>query len=301
MMKSTKMRKFFTVVTILIISVAHSNFAQELKQLTLRDAVLEQRNALGPDNVKGLQWLDADRYMYIAEVDGKEQLKTFSMKENAKALLFTLDDLNLKLKDKGVVLKSMPGFKVCGNQLIFNTEKGYHLMHLKDQSIESFNNPLEGASDFEFSEDGRKLAYVKENNVHLKSVEEDAVIITKDGTPDLIYGKAVSRFEFGITKGLFWSPDGKALAYYRNDASEVTSYPLTNFNKLPAENTPIKYPMAGGKSEKVGLEVYHLDSKKTISLETGVGEESICSVNWTPIGNARRLERDGAVTVMVNA
>ena len=62
---------------------------------------------------------------------------------------------------------------------------------------------------------------------------------TQDG---IVCGQAVHQREFGITKGMFWSPKGSALAFYRMDERMVTAYPLVNIDTRCATPVPHKYP-----------------------------------------------------------
>ena len=80
--------------------------------------------------------------------------------------------------------------------------------------------------------------------------------VSSDGSNDLVYGETVHRNEFGITKGTFWSPDGKQLAFYRMDQSMVPDYPQVDITTRIATTYPCKYPMAGEKMHKVTVGLY---------------------------------------------
>ncbi|MDG1098029.1 MAG: DPP IV N-terminal domain-containing protein, partial [Bacteroidia bacterium] len=57
--------------------------------------------------------------------------------------------------------------------------------------------------------------------------------ISSDGGNGIVYGQAVHRSEFGITKGLFWSNGGAKIAFYRKDERRVK-----DINELDISNTP---------------------------------------------------------------
>ena len=71
--------------------------------------------------------------------------------------------------------------------------------------------------------------------------------VTKDSDKNIINGQVVSRNEFGITGGIFWSPDGKKLGFYRKDESQVGTFQLLDINSRMGTLREIKYPMAGMK------------------------------------------------------
>jgi dipeptidyl-peptidase-4 len=93
----------------------------------------------------------------------------------------------------------------------------------------------------------------------------------------------VHRDEFGIHKGLYWSPNGNALAFYKMDQTDVTDYPIVDWSVYPAQNKNIKYPMAGNKSHYVTLHVYNLKSGKTTAINTtGPKDQYLTNVSWSP-------------------
>lgn len=107
--------------------------------------------------------------------------------------------------------------------------------------------------------------------------------LTTDGSFDIAYGVGVHRNEFGIDGGLFPSPDGRYFAFYRNDQSEVESYPIVHINSNIATYQPLKYPMAGRKSEKVTVGIYDSEQGTIRYLQTGAPTDRFfTNIAWTP-------------------
>ena len=121
-----------------------------------------------------------------------------------------------------------------------------------------------------FNTASRHTAYVSGDQLYVRSADADKeeVQLTTDGSREIVYGRSVHRDEFGIHSGLFWSPDGMKLAFYRMDQSMVTDYPQVNLFTHIAINEPDKYPMAGQTSHEVTVGVYDVSSDKTIYLKT---------------------------------
>ena len=94
----------------------------------------------------------------------------------------------------------------------------------------------------------------------------------------------MSRSEFGISGGIFWSPKSSYLAFYQKDETDVADYPLLDSNELPGKLISIKYPMIGQKSEKVKVGIYNLSTKKTvfISPKSGVSDDYLTNLSWSP-------------------
>jgi len=77
--------------------------------------------------------------------------------------------------------------------------------------------------------------------------------LTFDGSEDVVYGGAAHRAEFGITQGMFWSPDGRYLAYYREDLRPIAPYPYQHATTMPPTPRHGRYPMAGRPHSKVAV------------------------------------------------
>src|SRR5690606_11138010 len=109
--------------------------------------------------------------------------------------------------------------------------------------------------------------------------------VTKDGKWNhLIHGSAdwVYEEEFMLSKAFYWSPDGKYLAYFTFDESDVREYNMQLWSDLYPEDYKFKYPKAGEKNSEVSISIYHLDSQKNI--EVALGEEKdiyIPRLYWT--------------------
>lgn len=125
----------------------------------------------------------------------------------------------------------------------------------------------------EFSPDGRKVAFVRENNLYIKDLSNGSeTAITTDGKLNsIIYGTTdwVYEEEFSFTRGFFWSPDGSRIAYYRFDESRVKEFNMPMYGTLYPEEYRYKYPKAGEDNSIVDIFVYDLKEGKSIKLNTG--------------------------------
>lgn len=129
----------------------------------------------------------------------------------------------------------------------------------------------------------RAVAFVKADQLYVTDAKGNTRQLTTDGSREIVYGQAVHRNEFGIDGGLFWSNDGKKLAFYRMDQSMVTDYPQVNTFTRCAELEPDKYPMAGMTSHKVTVGVYDLETDKTVYLKAGdPTDRYFTNIAWGP-------------------
>lgn len=129
-----------------------------------------------------------------------------------------------------------------------------------------------------------------EERVELKegSLYVDGKLVAEGDGYNIVLGESVHRNEFGINGGLFWSPKGGRLAFYRMDQSMVVDYPLVNTKAREAEVKPIKYPMAGMKSHEVTVGVWDAAAQKLVYLDTRKDttvherEMYLTNIAWSP-------------------
>jgi dipeptidyl-peptidase-4 len=75
-----------------------------------------------------------------------------------------------------------------------------------------------------FSPDGRKVGYVRENNLYVEDLAGGAITqLTKDGSRTVINGTFdwVYEEELGLRDGWRWSPDSRRIAYWQLVADSV--------------------------------------------------------------------------------
>jgi dipeptidyl-peptidase-4 len=99
------------------------------------------------------------------------------------------------------------------------------------------------------SPDGRRVAYVCQNNLFVQSLDNWRITqLTTDGSDTLINGTSdwVYEEEFGLRNGFQWSPDGKYIAYWQFDTSGVREFKLiNNTDGLYPKITSYAYPKVG--------------------------------------------------------
>lgn len=126
------------------------------------------------------------------------------------------------------------------------------------------------------------LAYTVGKSLFIFNGRQISVAESED--KEITYGQTVSRNEFGISGGIFWSTTGAKLAFYRKDESRVTNFPLLDIKTRTGELREIKYPMNGMESEEVSLGIYDLASGKTVYCDvTDFGyDRYLTNISWSP-------------------
>lgn len=138
----------------------------------------------------------------------------------------------------------------------------------------------------EFAPDGSKVAYVKDNNLfmlYLSDMQETQITTNGEfnkiinGTTDWVYEE-----EFAITKGFFWSPDSKKIAFYSFDESKVKEYTIPYYGSLYPVQYTYKYPKAGEDNSVVSVLVYDIEARQTHNIDLGPNKDIyIPRLQWT--------------------
>lgn len=125
---------------------------------------------------------------------------------------------------------------------------------------------------------------LRDNNIVWVEADGSEVKVTDFQDPNIVSGQAVSRHEFGISGGMFLSPDEKMLAFYQKDESEVSSFPLMDIRSRTGKLKMLKYPMAGMASEKIRTGIWNSETRETIYLDVTDfdAERYHTNLSWTP-------------------
>lgn len=137
-----------------------------------------------------------------------------------------------------------------------------------------------------FSPDGKKVAFVRENNIFITELESMSEMqVTNDGEKNKIINGAtdwVYEEEFALAKGFAWSPDSKKLAFYRFDESNVKEYNLTIYKDLYPEERKFKYPKAGEANSLVTIHSFNIGTGHTTNMNIGDNtDQYIGRIVWT--------------------
>ncbi|MCL3780611.1 S9 family peptidase [Prolixibacteraceae bacterium JC049] len=268
----------WSLVAIVLLSTLSPLFAQK-KQLTLKDAILNRYYHLAPDYLWRLQWHPDGNYIYSE----RDKVMISTIKGEEKTLL-ELTAVNELLKNNQLdTLKYIPSIKWLGdNKIVFSSGKNRVMASADAKNLLAKVTLKKGAANIEYSEAGNAYAYTIDNNLWFSN-SKGSKAITNESNKDIIFGTSVHRNEFGIHNGIFWSPKGSAIAFYRKDESMVADYPLVDYMVKPAKHTPIKYPMAGEASHHVTLGVYNIETGNTTYLKTGgTKDHFLTNISWSP-------------------
>lgn len=195
--------------------------------------------------------------------------------------LATLADINLSL---GTKLRNFFGIEWTDASTILVSENGkYFTYSLTSKSGKSIQETPETAENQTFDKAKQNLAFTEGNNLFFFNKNKEKVTVTNESNKGIVSGQTISRNEFGINGGIFWSPKSSYLAFYQKDETEVADYPLLDINETPGKSVSIKYPMIGQKSEKPRVGIYNVSTGKTVFIKPkNNADDYLTNLSWTP-------------------
>jgi len=277
----TMLKKFFAI-TLFFTTIA----LPQNKLFNTEDVIFNSYTKLAPKVNRSVAWIpNSNSYSYLKTIGEKQVLFKSYVNSNAVDTVYTLKRLNSALTINGFdELEKLPSSKWIDNEnLRFTSNGSVFLYNYKTYKLKFINKIKNNAENISFAPNSIYAAYTIGNNLYASFTPLESTAITNDKIKGIVNGKIVHRNEFGINKGIFWSPKSNYIAFYRKDETMVTDYPIVDYTTTPASLKSIKYPMAGQKSHQVKLGVYAIASGKTVWMKTGMPlDHYLTSVTWDP-------------------
>jgi dipeptidyl-peptidase 4 len=275
------MRNRHILLTLIFLLTGSLTLTGQKKTFTADDYL---NRDLRPESIQGLAWRgDMNAFTCIVK---NNLIQNDVTDPSAGKTIMSLSDLNKRLKSMDQMeLKRFPSVKwMDNNNFYFRDHNKLYRYDMIDSSLVKANEFDEKGDNINIDDYSLNVAYTIGNNLFVSSGSK-TIQVTEEKNPNIVYGQIPSRNEFGIDAGSFWSPDGKLLAFYKNDQSEVTDYPLVDIFHRIAQEAPVKYPMAGMKSQKIQLGIFNTNINEIVYLQTtGPENQYLTSVTWDPSG-----------------
>lgn len=291
-------RKYYTLKwlsLIYLILFTNATFAQEKRQPSLED--IFQNRTFQVHAVYGINWMQNGGYYTSLRPDQQTNSLDIVMFDitsgNAVETLVNGSELIPEGQNQPIRFSEY-SLSSDENQVLLATEvesiyrrsskARFYVYDLRNKSLSELDD--EKLSYATFSPDGSRVAYVRDNNLYYKTLDNmQETAVTTDGRfNEIIYGSTdwVYEEEFSFAQAFFWSPDSRKLAFYKFDESEVKEYNMQIWGGLYPDDYRFKYPKAGEDNSIVEILVHNLTDGQTVRMNTGEEKDIyIPRIYWT--------------------
>lgn len=279
---------FKRIIAVSSVLLCFNMYAQDSKKMmTTEQLTWGNPEYVGVKAPSYMQWIGGN----VTYVDG-DKLFFFNPKQKKQGVLMTLDDLK-SIKGITVNYSKFPYLSVWGDKKQFAGIRDKDILKIfsiEDKAVK-YSLPLGNGNvqAYKISDDLKYVAFVKDHNIHVVREGDvdykDVRQVTSDGSEVLVYGQSVHQNEFGISEGLFWSPQSDKLAFYKMDQSSVKPYPILNIYKdkeLDWNNQ--HYPMINGNNHSVSVGIYDIAKNNVVYIKTGQQDIYMTNMTFSPDG-----------------
>ncbi len=265
--------RFFTIIILLLFPYTVA-FAQ--KAITLED--IWKEGAFAPNGIPGFNFQD-DGVHYtrlennaIVQYDlrnGEQTATLFAphmVVETAKGWKKSFDGYQFSSDGSKILLAT-------GTEPIYrwSTQSEYFIFDQKSKALSRLNFGTKQRYAT-FSPDANKVAFFMDNDLYIKELSTGKIAkITQDGKiNEIINGGSdwVYEEEFELVKAFEWSPDGKYLAYFRFDESEVPEMTMEMYKGgVYPELVKFKYPKVGEKNAQVTAHIFDVAAGRATKVQ----------------------------------
>jgi len=173
-------------------------------------------------------------------------------------------------------------------------EGPYYIYDSASQSIIALADGNETLRNVRLSPGGEHVGYVLDNNLYVTDLSHGTTVaVTEDGDENIF--NAIFDYTgtgFGFVDAWHWSPDGRKIAFWRIDVTDVKVFWIVDELGKYNELYPLKYPNTAEKHAVNQIGVYKLDSGQTTWMDIGENtDDYIPRINWTRSSTTLSIQR----------
>jgi len=255
---------------------------------------------LSVNDLIGVRWVpngDAFTYYQADPQTKRRYVLRYDLKEQKKEIL--IDSKNTPVLEEPEIEKrfALPNYlwSPTGKEILLPSGTDLYLYDISSGSVRRLTNDEEIERDPQFSPDGKKIAFIKNHNIHVLDIESRTVVpLTTHGREHVLVGQFdwVHEEEFNIRTGFFWAPDSQHIAFLQLDETEVPEFPIVDFIPVDNQVQSMRYPKAGDNNSIVRVGVVSLENQGIVWLD--IGRETdiyIPRIKWLPDGKSLAIYR----------
>ena len=295
----------FTILVAAVACASITSSAQAPARLTV-DAIYhpERRVDFSGSPATDISWLDEDTYVMLQrEGRGAQWMKVAAASGEATPL-FDAAQMESALAAVPGVTQEEARLSARGGDLVFNPARTAALVTISDDlfaydfasgRVSRLTNTPAAEEEAMFSPDGRQVAFVRGNNLHVVEIATQRErALTKDGSGEILNGKLDWLYQEeiygrGRFRAFWWSPDSARLAFLQLNERPVPEYTVVDHIPYRPTLEVTDYPKAGDPNPTVRLGIAQAASGDLswADLSSYSGADIlIVNVDWTPDSRA---------------
>jgi len=248
------------------------------------------------------RWVDAESYLTVEPspgLPGGTDLVRYEAASGKRSILIAADSLRPAHGASPLAIEDYAFSQDGKHVLVFtNTRKvwryhtrgDYWVLEIGSGSLKKLGGDAPEASLMfaKFSPDGTRVGYVREHDLYVEELGKGTLTrLTRDGSATQINGTSdwVYEEEFDLRDAWRWSPDGKSIAFWHFDSTDVPQYVLVNTtDALYPTLTSLPYPKAGqtNSAVKVGVIPAAGGEPRWIELPGDPRQDYVPRMEWVP-------------------
>jgi dipeptidyl-peptidase-4 len=260
------------IAAFLVVAAAHAA-AQVPSSLDDRLRAIFERNEFNAAAFGPVAWLDdGARYTTIEAAPAgapARDIVAYDVASGTREVLVAASDLRAAGKEP-LTIEDYRWARGNSRVLLFtnsvpvwrqNTRGDYWVFNRDTHALKKLgaDKPPSSLMFAKFSPDGARAAYVCNNDIYVEDLANGRTVrLTKDGGGSIVNGTSdwVNEEEFDLRDGFRWSPDGRSIAYWQFDTSNVGQFTLINdTDTLYPAITRFPYPKPGTTNSAVRIGV----------------------------------------------
>ena len=261
-----------------------------------------------PDYFGQYQWLgDGSSYTVLERSDSVKRgmdIVKYQTKTGKSEILINAKNLIPEGSEKPLRISGYTWSVDQSSLLIFtntrrvwraNTRGDYWVYQMKTQRLFQLGKGLPESSLMfaKFTKDAKRVAYVSKHNIYTEDLQSGQITqLTFDGTEDIINGTFnwVYEEELSCRDGFRWSADGRYIAFWQLDASQIKDFLMIDYtDSLYSYTIPVQYPKAGEDPSAAKVGTIDTKTKKIswIDIPGDPKQHYLPRMQW--VGDQNRL------------
>src|SRR5690242_9874239 len=185
----------------------------------------------------GFEWLDETTFVWPRRDSAGDFVdwRVYDVTTGKEKSLFDQSPLRHAFEDAGIALpddlvSEDLNFDARKNAIVF-TMNGDLWFYRWGGALTRLTTAAGEEEEATFSPDGKRIAFVRNNNLYTVDLNGREVQLTSDGADQILNGKLDYVYQEevygrGIWKAFWWSPDSTRLAFLRSDENPAPEYTI---------------------------------------------------------------------------